>query len=100
MVKTKVMIISGQPSTSQIIIDHKQLEDVEYSNCLGSMITNDARCTLELKIHHLHNKSSTQQEEDFSHQQIGLTFDEQTSKVLHFEHLDTSKSRSEVPGKF
>jgi hypothetical protein len=29
--------------------DHKQLENVEYFNCLGSMITNDARCTREIK---------------------------------------------------
>jgi hypothetical protein len=30
------------------MIDQK-LENVEYFNCLGSMITNDARCTLETK---------------------------------------------------
>ena len=37
----------------------------------------------------------------------GLTFKEETSKVLHLEHstvwcsnLDTSESRSELPGKF
>jgi hypothetical protein len=31
------------------MIDQKQLENVEYFNYLGSMITNDARCTLEIK---------------------------------------------------
>jgi hypothetical protein len=31
------------------MIDKKQLENVEYFNYLGSMITNDARCTREIK---------------------------------------------------
>jgi hypothetical protein len=31
----------------RIMIDQKQLENVEYFNYLGSMITNDARCTRE-----------------------------------------------------
>jgi hypothetical protein len=31
------------------MIDQKQPENVEYFNCLGSMITNDARCTREIK---------------------------------------------------
>jgi hypothetical protein len=41
------------------------------------------------------------------HQQTGLKFKEETSKVLHLEHsfvwysnLDTSESRSEITGKF
>jgi hypothetical protein len=33
----------------KIMIDQKQLENVEYFNYLGSMITNDARCTHEIK---------------------------------------------------
>ena len=40
------------------------------------------------------------------HQQIGLKFEEETSKMLHLEHgfiwywnLDASGSRSEIPGK-
>jgi hypothetical protein len=47
--KTKVMRISRQPSPKKITIDKKQLENVEYFNDLGSMITNDARCTREIK---------------------------------------------------
>jgi hypothetical protein len=43
--KTKVMRFSKQPYPIKIIIDQKQLENVEYFNYLGSMITNDARCT-------------------------------------------------------
>jgi hypothetical protein len=38
-----------QPSPVQIMIDQNQAENVEYFNYLGSMITNDARCTREMK---------------------------------------------------
>jgi hypothetical protein len=46
--KKQAMRISRQPSSVQIVIDQKQLENVEYFNYLGSMITNNARCTCEL----------------------------------------------------
>jgi hypothetical protein len=47
--KTKVMRISRQPQPIKIMIDQKQLENVEYLNYLGSMITIDARCTRDIK---------------------------------------------------
>jgi hypothetical protein len=31
------------------MIEQKQLESVEHLHCLGSMITNDVRCTCEIK---------------------------------------------------
>jgi hypothetical protein len=43
------MRISRQPSPMKIMIDQKQLKNVEYFNYLGTMITNDARCTREIK---------------------------------------------------
>jgi hypothetical protein len=43
------MRISRQPSPMKIMIDQKQLENAEYFNYLGSMITNDASCTREIK---------------------------------------------------
>jgi hypothetical protein len=46
---TKIMRISSQPYPIKIRIDQKQLENMEYFNYLGSMITNDARCTREIK---------------------------------------------------
>jgi hypothetical protein len=46
--KTKVMRISRQPLPVQITVDQKQLENVEYFNCLCSMITN-AKCTREIQ---------------------------------------------------
>jgi hypothetical protein len=39
-----------QPSTLQNTIDKKQLENVKYFNNLGSMLTNDARCTRKIKF--------------------------------------------------
>jgi hypothetical protein len=46
--KTKVLRISRQPSPIQTMIDQKQKDTVEYFNCLGSMITNNAGCASEI----------------------------------------------------
>jgi hypothetical protein len=40
--KTKVMRISRKPSPLQTMTDQNQLKNVEYFNCLGSVITNYA----------------------------------------------------------
>jgi hypothetical protein len=47
--KTMVMRISRHPSPIQITTDQTQLQNVEYFNYLGSMVTNDARCTREIE---------------------------------------------------
>jgi hypothetical protein len=47
--KTKIMRISREPSPLHFMVAQKQLENVEYINYLVSMITNDARCTREIK---------------------------------------------------
>jgi len=47
--KTKVMRISSQPFPAKIMIDQKQLENVEYFKYLRSILTNDGRCTCEIK---------------------------------------------------
>jgi len=47
--KTKVMRILRQPSPVTIMIDQKQMENVECFKDLGSMLTNDGRCTREIK---------------------------------------------------
>ena len=47
--KTKVMRISRQPSPVTIMIDQKQLENVECFKYLGGMLTNGGRCTCEIK---------------------------------------------------
>jgi len=47
--ETKVMRISRQPSPVTIMIDQKQLENVECFKYLGSRLSNDGRCTREIK---------------------------------------------------
>jgi hypothetical protein len=47
--KFKVVRISKQPSAIRIVTDQKQLEIVEYFSYLGSRITNDASCALDIK---------------------------------------------------
>ena len=43
------MRISRQPSPITITIDQKQLENVKCFKYLGSMLTEDGRCTCEIK---------------------------------------------------
>jgi hypothetical protein len=43
------MRISRQPLQAKIMIDQKQLENVETFKYLGSILTNDGRCTCEIK---------------------------------------------------
>jgi hypothetical protein len=47
--KTKVMRISRQLFPVKLIIDQKQLKNVESFNYLSSMLANDGRCTCEIK---------------------------------------------------
>ena len=46
--KTKVMRVLRQPYSVHITINQKQWENVGCFNCLGSMVTSDARCTREV----------------------------------------------------
>jgi hypothetical protein len=81
--KNKVMRISRQPSQTQIMIEEKQPENVEYFRYLCSMITNDIRYTPEIKSRIV--KAKTVVKKSF-YQQTGLKFKEETSEVLHLEH--------------
>jgi hypothetical protein len=47
--KTILLRISRQPFPVKIMIDPKQLENVESFKYLGSMLTNGGRCTCEIK---------------------------------------------------
>jgi hypothetical protein len=49
MEKTKLTRISRQPFPVKIMIDQKQLQNVESFKYLGSILTNDERCTCEIK---------------------------------------------------
>ena len=68
-------------------MDQKQLENVEYFNCLSCMITNIARCTHELN-QDCHGKRSIQQEEGSFHQQTGLL-----RKKQFLQHFTTPRTR-------
>jgi hypothetical protein len=82
--RTKVMRISRQPSPIQIAIDQKQLKNVEYFNYLGSLMTNDARCTREIESRTAMSNAAFNKKKTLFYQQIGL--EEETSEVLHLEH--------------
>jgi len=84
--KTKVMRISRQPSPVTIMIDQKPLENVECFKYLGSMLTNDGRCTCEIKSRIDMAKAAFKKKKTLFYQQIGLKFEEETSKMLHLEH--------------
>jgi hypothetical protein len=48
--KTKVMRISRQPFPVKIMIEQKQLENVESFKYLCSILTNYVRCTCEISV--------------------------------------------------
>jgi hypothetical protein len=83
--KTKLMGISWEPFSVQIVTDQEQLENVEYFVCWGSMIANDARRTREMKSRLAMAKETFNREKTF-HQQTGLKYKEETGEVLHLEH--------------
>jgi hypothetical protein len=47
--KNKINETSGQPSPVKIMINQKQLENVDSFKYLGTKLTNDGRCTCEIK---------------------------------------------------
>ena len=67
------------------MIDQKQLENVECFKYLGNVLTNDGRCTCEIKSRIAMAKAAFNKKKTF-YQQIGLKFEEETSKILHLEH--------------
>ena len=82
--KSKVVRISREPSPVEVVLDQKQLENVDYFNYLGSMMMNDEWLTWEFKSR-ITMKSSIWQEEDSFHQKTGLKFKEETSEVLRLK---------------
>jgi hypothetical protein len=47
--KTEILRISRRPLPVKIMIDQKQVENVESFKYSGSILTNDGRCTCEIK---------------------------------------------------
>jgi len=71
--KTRVTRIPRQPFPVQTMIHQLQVQNVEHFNCLGS-ITNDARCTREIKSRIANAKAALNNKKTLYHQQIGLKF--------------------------
>ena len=87
MKKTKVMRISRQTSPTQATIHQEQLENMEYFNYFGSMITNDARCTSEIKSRTATAKGALNSNmTTLFTSKPDLKLKEETSNVLHLEH--------------
>jgi len=83
--KIKVMCISRQPFPVKIMIDQKQLENVESFKYLGSTLTNDGRCTCEIKCRIAMVKAAFNKKRALFYKHIGLGIEEEASEVLHLE---------------
>ena len=70
----------------QVMIDKKELENMEYFNSLCSMITSDIRCTREIQSRTTIAKSAFKKKKALFYQQIGLKFKEGTSEMQRLEH--------------
>jgi hypothetical protein len=104
--KTKVMRISRQRSPIQIMTDQKQPANVEYFNCLGSMITNDARCAHEVKSRISMTEAAFNQKKTLFTSKFDLNLRKKLVKCYIWsialycaETLDTLESRSEIYGR-
>jgi hypothetical protein len=72
--KTKVMRISRQPFPVKIMIDQKQLENVETFKYLGSILTNDGRCICEIKCRIAMAKAAFNKKRTFFTSTLDLEF--------------------------
>jgi hypothetical protein len=83
--KNKTMRISIQPFPVKLVIDQKQLENVKSFKYLGSMLTNDGRCTCEIKSRIAMAKAALTRRGLFLLAKwIGT--EEETIKILHLEY--------------
>ena len=64
--RTKKITIPTQPSPIQITTGCKQTENVQYLKYFGSLMTNDARCTHEIKSRVVMTKQHSTRKEFFS----------------------------------
>ena len=69
------------------MIDQKQLENVECLKYLGSVLTNDGRCTCEIISRIAMAKAAFNKKKNlFTRLAMALKFEEETCKMLHLEH--------------
>jgi hypothetical protein len=70
--KRKVMRISRQPFPVKLMIDQKQLENVESFKYLHSILTTDGRCTCEIKSRIVMTKAALNKKRTLSTSKIDL----------------------------
>ena len=66
-------------------MDQNQLENVKYFKYLRSMLTDDGKCTSEIKSRIAMAKAAFNKKKKLFYQQTGLKFEEETSEMLHLE---------------
>ena len=105
--KSKVMKISRQPFPVKIRIDQKQLENVESFKYLGTILTNDGRCTCEIKCRIAMAKAAFNKKRTLFTSTLDLELRRKLVKCYIWgialygaETWDALGSRSETPGKF
>jgi hypothetical protein len=66
-------------------VDQKQLENMNYFNYLGSLITCNADCTREITQRIVMAKAAVNQKKIFFYRKIGLKHKEETNKMPYSE---------------
>jgi len=73
-------------SSITTVKDQKQLQNVEYFKYLGSMLTNEGRCTSEIKCRIAMAKAAFNTKRALFIGTLDSKIEEKTSKMLHLEH--------------
>jgi hypothetical protein len=77
------------------------VENVEEFNYSGSMITNDARCTREIKARIVMAKAAFNKKKTLFTSKLDLELKNNLEhSFVWCGNLDSSETRSEIPGKF
>jgi hypothetical protein len=85
------------------MIDRKEPENVEYFNCLVSMITNDARCTCEIKSRIDMAKAGFNTKKALFSSKFDVHLRKKLVKCYSFvwyRKLDISESKSDISLRF
>jgi hypothetical protein len=93
------MKISRHPTLLQIKIDKKQVKNMEEFKYLGSMITNDARCTREIKARIAIAKAAFNKKKTLFPSKLQLR-KKLVKCYIWSIALYGAETRSEIPGKF
>jgi hypothetical protein len=96
------MRISRQPTPVTIKIDQRQLENVKCFRYLGSMLTDDGRCTSEIKSRIAIAKAAFNNKKKLFTSKLDLNLRKKLVKcyIWSVDLYGAEGSRSETPGKF